>query len=69
MNEIKLDLSDRKILLAIINHVLRVLKNEPRATASHHDHFRMLHEWTAANMDRWSTVQDWYQTMQREKII
>ncbi|KPK37012.1 MAG: hypothetical protein AMK70_00280 [Nitrospira bacterium SG8_35_1] len=62
-------LSDRKILLAIINHVLRVLKNEPRATASHHDHFRMLHEWTAANMDRWSTVQDWYQTMQREKII
>ena len=62
-------LSDRKNLLAIINQVLKVLGNEPRATASHHDHFRLLHAWTAANMDRWSTVQDWYQAMQREKII
>jgi glycosyltransferase involved in cell wall biosynthesis len=62
-------LSDRKNLLAIINQVLKVLENEPRATASHHDHFRMLHAWTSANMSRWSTVQDWYQAMQREKII
>ena len=62
-------LSDRKNLLAIINQVLRVLEKEPRATASHHDHFRMLREWTAANLDRWSTVQDWYQAMQMEKII
>jgi len=62
-------LSDRKNLLAIINQVLKVLENEPRATASHHDHFRMLHAWTAANMDRWSTVQDWYQAMQRENVI
>jgi hypothetical protein len=62
-------LSDRKNLLAIINQVLTVLENEPRATASHHDHFRLLYEWTAANMDRWSTVQDWYQAMQRENII
>jgi glycosyltransferase involved in cell wall biosynthesis len=62
-------LSDRKNLLAIINQVLKVLENEPRATASHHDHFRKLHAWTAANMDRWSTVQDWYQAMQRENVI
>jgi glycosyltransferase involved in cell wall biosynthesis len=62
-------LNDRKNLLAIINQVLRVLESEPRATASHHEHFRLLQKWTTANMDRWSTVQDWYQAMQREKII
>jgi len=62
-------LSDRKNLLAIINQVLKVLENEPRATVSHRDHFHMLHEWTAANMHQWSTVQDWYQAMQQEKIV
>ena len=62
-------LSDRKNLLVIINQVLGVLENEPRATVSHYDHFRKLREWTAANMASWSTVQDWYQAMQREKII
>lgn len=62
-------LRDRKNLLAIINQLLRVLENEPRATASHHDHFQMIHKWTAANMDKWSTVQDWYLAMQQEKLI
>jgi glycosyltransferase involved in cell wall biosynthesis len=62
-------LRDRKNLLVIINQVLRVLENEPRATATHHNHFRMVREWTAANLDRWATVQDWYQAMKMEKII
>ena len=62
-------LSDKKKLLAIINQVYIFLKTEPRATADHRNHFTMLHEWTAANMDRWSTVQDWYLEMLREKII
>jgi len=60
---------DKKKLLAIINQVYTFLENEPRATAAHHNHFTMLHEWTAANMDRWATVQDWYLEMLREKII
>jgi glycosyltransferase involved in cell wall biosynthesis len=62
-------LSDKKKLLAIINQVYTFLENEPRATAAHRDHFTMLHEWTATNMDQWSTVQDWYLEMLKEKII
>jgi len=62
-------LSDKKKLLAIINHVLKVLENEPRATTTHYNHFKMLHEWTAENMTQWSTVQDWYLSMLQEKII
>ena len=62
-------LSDKKKLLAIINQVYTFLENEPRATAAHRNHFTMLHEWTAANMNQWSTVQDWYIEMLREKII
>jgi glycosyltransferase involved in cell wall biosynthesis len=62
-------LSDKKKLLAIINQVYIFLKTEPRATADHRNHFTMLHEWTAANMDQWSTVQDWYLAMLKEKII
>jgi glycosyltransferase involved in cell wall biosynthesis len=62
-------LSDKKKLLVIINQVFTVLENEPRATAAHRNHFTMLHEWTAANMDQWSTVQDWYLEMLKENII
>jgi glycosyltransferase involved in cell wall biosynthesis len=62
-------LSDKKKLLAIINQVFTFLEKEPRATAAHFDHFKMLHEWTAANMGQWSTVQDWYLEMLKEKII
>jgi len=62
-------LSDKKKLLAIINQVFSVLENEPRATAAHRNHFSRLYDWTAANMDQWSTVQDWYQQMLQEKII
>jgi glycosyltransferase involved in cell wall biosynthesis len=58
-----------KKLLAIINQVFSVLENEPRATAAHRNHFSRLYDWTAANMDQWSTVQDWYLQMLREKII
>jgi glycosyltransferase involved in cell wall biosynthesis len=62
-------LNDKKKLLAIINQVYTFLENEPRATAALRDHFTMLHEWTAANMDQWSTVQDWHLEMLKEKII
>ena len=62
-------LSDKKKLLAMINHIFTILENEPRVTVAHRNHFTMLHEWTAANMDQWSTVQDWYLAMNQEKII
>jgi glycosyltransferase involved in cell wall biosynthesis len=62
-------LSDKKKLLAIINQVFTVLENEPRATAAHRNHFSMLHQWTAVNMDQWTTVQDWHLALLREKII
>jgi len=62
-------LHDRKKLLAMISQVFNLLEKEPRATAVQRDHFTMLHEWTAANMKHWATVQDWYLEMQREKII
>jgi glycosyltransferase involved in cell wall biosynthesis len=62
-------LSDKKKLLAMISQVLTVLENEPRASAAHCHHFKMLHDRTAANMAKWSTVQDWYLSMLQEKII
>ena len=62
-------LNDRKKLLAMINQLFKLLEKEPRATAAHRDHFTMLHEWTAANMKQWSTVQEWYLEMRREEII
>jgi len=62
-------LNDKKKLLAMINQVFTLLENEPRANATHRNHFTMLREWTAANMDQWSTVQDWYLQMLQEKII
>jgi len=62
-------LSDKKKLLDIISHVLKVLEKEPRATAAHCNHFKKLHDWTADNMAQWATVQDWYQAMLQEKII
>jgi len=62
-------LSDKRKLLVIISQVLTVLKNEPRATAAHCNHFKMLHDWTADNMAQWSTVQEWYLSMLQEKII
>lgn len=62
-------LSDRKKLLAIIAQVLTFLETEPRATSTHCNYFRMLHEWTAANMTQWATVQDWYLSLLKEKII
>jgi len=62
-------LSDKKKLLAIIRQILSVVEKEPRATASHCRHFKMLHDWTAENPVRWHTVQDWYLAMLQEKII
>jgi hypothetical protein len=62
-------LNDKKKLLAIINHVLTLLENEPRATTTHFNHFKMLYKWTSENMTQWSTVQDWYLSMLQEKII
>ncbi len=62
-------LSDKKKLLAIISQVLSILENEPRATAAHYSHFKMLHNWTEDNMAQWSSVQDWYLSMLQEKII
>ena len=62
-------LSDKKKLLAIISQMLTVLENEPRATVAHYRHFSMLRDWTADNMAQWSTVQDWFISMQQEKII
>ena len=62
-------LSDKKKLLVIIDQVLTFLRNEPRATAAHYNHFKMLHAWTAAHLEQWSTVQDWYLALLKEKII
>ena len=62
-------LSDKKKLLAIITQMLSVLENEPRATVTDWNHFKMLRDWTADNMTQWSTVQDWYLAMLQEKII
>jgi len=62
-------LNDRKKLLAMINQVFTFLKNEPRATAAHCRHFKTLHEWTAENPRQWTTVQDWYLSLQKEKLI
>ena len=62
-------LGDKKKLLAIISQMLTVLENEPRATVAHYSHFSMLRDWTVDNMAQWSTVQDWYISMQQEKII
>jgi hypothetical protein len=62
-------LSDKKKLLAIINQIFTFIENEPRATTAHYEHFTKLHDWTAANMDQLTTVQDWYLQMVREEII
>lgn len=62
-------LPDGKKLLAMISQVFNLLEKEPRATAAQRDHLATLYEWTAANMNQWTTVQDWYLAMQREKII
>ncbi|MBW1903306.1 MAG: glycosyltransferase, partial [Deltaproteobacteria bacterium] len=62
-------LSDKKKLLAIINQVITFLENEPKATTVQRNHFKMLREWTANHSDRWTSVQDWYQSMLKEKII
>jgi len=62
-------LDDRKKLLAIINQVLTFLMNEPRATAVHCRHLKTLHTWTAENPRQWSTVQDWYLSLRKEKLI
>jgi glycosyltransferase involved in cell wall biosynthesis len=62
-------LNDKKKLLAMISQVLTVLENEPRASAAQCHHFKMIHDWTAANLTQWPTVQDWYLSMLQEKII
>ena len=62
-------LSDRKKLLAMVNQVLTFLENEPKATAAHCSHFKALHTWTAENPKKWSTVQDWYLSLLKEKLI
>ena len=62
-------LNDKKKLLAMISRLFNLLEKEPRATAAHRDHFAMLHDWTAARADQWSTVQDWYMQLLKEKII
>jgi len=62
-------LSDKKKLLGIIKQVLTFLENEPRATAANCHHFKMLQAWTAENSAQWPTVQDWYLSMLKEKLI
>ncbi len=62
-------LADKKKLLAITSQLLRVLENEPRAAAEHYDHCKMVHDWTAANLSQWATVQDWYLALRQENII
>jgi glycosyltransferase involved in cell wall biosynthesis len=62
-------LSSKKKLLDITRQMLTVLENQPRATASDYDHFRRLHDWTAAHKREWSTVQEWYLAMQQENMI
>ena len=62
-------LNNKKKLLAIINQVFTLLENEPRANVTHRNYFTKLHEWTAANMNHFTTVQEWYLQMLQEKII
>ena len=62
-------LSDKKNLLAIISNMLTFLENEPRATKEQKNHFLLLQEWTAAHMEKWSTVQDWYLSLVKENLI
>ncbi len=62
-------LNDRKKLLAMVSQVFTFLKNEPRATAAHCCHFKTLHAWTAENPRQWTTVQDWFLSLQKEKLI
>ena len=62
-------LSDRKNLLDIISNVLTFLENEPRSTKEQRNRFLMLQEWTAAHMDNWSTVQDWYLSLVEANLI
>ena len=62
-------LRDGKKLLAILVQILNLLEREPRATPAHRKHFEKLHAWTAANAAQWSTVQDWYTSLIKEKII
>lgn len=62
-------ISSRKKLLAIISQVLTFLENEPRAQQAHLQHLKKLHKWTAESPDRWTTVQDWYLALLKEKLI
>lgn len=62
-------LADKKKLIAITGQLLRVLENEPRAAAKSLEHCKMVHDWTAANLLQWSTVQEWYLALRQEKMI
>jgi glycosyltransferase involved in cell wall biosynthesis len=62
-------LADGQKPLAIIRQMLTVVKNEPRATNADQRRFMMLEEWTSRNAGRWSTIQEWYQSMLQEDII
>ena len=62
-------LADQQKPLAIIHQMLTVLENEPKATDTDMRRFVMMKEWTSRNAGRWSTIQEWYQSMLQEKII
>jgi hypothetical protein len=62
-------LTDRQKPLAIIRQMRTVLKNEPKVTDADQRRFIMIEEWTSRNDGRWSTIQEWYQSMLQENII
>ena len=62
-------LADRQKPLAIIHQMLTVLENEPKVTDADQRRLMMIEEWTSRNQDRWSTIQEWYQSMLQEGII
>ena len=62
-------LADQQKPLAIIHQMLTGLENEPKATDTDMRRFIMMKEWTSRNAGRWSTIQEWYQSMLQEDII
>ena len=62
-------LADRQKPLAIIRQMFTVLKNEPKATDADQRRLMIIEEWTSRHAGRWSTIQEWYQSMLQEKII
>jgi len=62
-------LADRQKPVAIIRQMLTLVKNEPRTTDADQRRFMMLEEWTSRHIGRWSSIQEWYKSMEQEEII